>query len=137
MIKLQEDALENYHLKQCDTTQNASVTDFKSAVEGTPTRLRTADFVLTPDNARQPYPQALRIQTAPSPGAQPVGPMSHDGRARCIVSMDVTDLRVDDDQQVYGENRLGCSRGMIWATVFQISVAIAIAICWRLYLLLR
>jgi hypothetical protein len=134
VIKLQEDALENYRIKQCDSTQNASVTNFNGAVEGTPTRLRTADLVLTPvDNARQPYPQALRIQT----GAQPVGPMSHDGPARCIVCMDVTDLRVDDDQQIYWEIHPGCSRGMVWATVFQISVAIAIGICWRLYLLLR
>jgi hypothetical protein len=51
--------------------------------------------------------------------------------------MDVTDRRVDDDRQVYWENRPGCTRGLMWASVFQISVAIAIGICWRLYLLLR
>ena len=130
--------MENYRLKQCDSTHNAKVKNFKCALEGTPTRLRTADLVLTPvDNAWQPYPQALRIQTSPSPGAQPVGPISHDGRARCIVCMDVTDLRVDDDQRVYWENRPGCTRGLIWASVFQISVAIAIGICWGLWLLLR
>lgn len=136
MVKSQEDALENYRLRRRDSTHNAMVTNFRSAVEDTSTMPPAADLVAMPvNNVLLPDPHTLRIEASPSLGARPVEPMLQSLSRRSILCVNASDVRIGDDWQVCRENRTGCARGMMWAIVFQISAAIAIAVCWKLYLL--
>jgi hypothetical protein len=49
----------------------------------------------------------------------------------------VGNVRSVDPELLYGENKLGCARGVIWAFVFEAALIIAIAIFWKLRFFLR
>ena len=49
----------------------------------------------------------------------------------------VGNVRSVDPELLYGENKLGCARGVIWAFVFEAALIIAMAIFWKLRFLLR
>jgi|HubBroStandDraft_2_1064218.scaffolds.fasta_scaffold158316_2 hypothetical protein len=49
----------------------------------------------------------------------------------------VGNVRSVDREQLYGENKLGCARGVIWAFFFEAALIIAIAIFWKLRFFLR
>lgn len=49
----------------------------------------------------------------------------------------VGNVRSVDPELLYGENKLGCARGVIWAFVFEAALIIAITIFWKLRFLLR
>jgi hypothetical protein len=54
-----------------------------------------------------------------------------------MVCMDLGDVCREDARQDSCENKLACARGLIWAVAFQVSVATAIAIFWKLYSIVR
>jgi len=49
----------------------------------------------------------------------------------------VSNVRSVDPELLYSENKLGCARGVIWASVFEAALIIAVAIFWKLRLSLR
>jgi hypothetical protein len=119
--------LKDYRLTPCASTHNEGIKWLKSAVKGTSAAVRTKESGRTSvDDGPQPHSHA-RTKTIWS-------------ISRVIASPDSTvcvDTGAEDAQQVYREDKLGCARGAIWAAAFQISVIIAVAICWELYSLLR
>jgi hypothetical protein len=52
-------------------------------------------------------------------------------------SPQVGNVRSVDPELLYGENKLGCARGVLWAFVFEAALLIAIAIFWKLRFFLR
>ena len=53
-----------------------------------------------------------------------------------IVSMRTALVCSEDRERLYREDKLGCARGVFWVLVFQAVAAVAVAICWSLYILL-
>jgi len=53
-----------------------------------------------------------------------------------IVSMRTAEVCSEDRERLYREDKLGCARGVFWVLVFQAVAAVAVAICWSLYILL-
>jgi hypothetical protein len=49
----------------------------------------------------------------------------------------VGNVRSVDPELLYGENKLGCARGVIWAVVFEVTLIIGMAIAWKLRFFLR
>jgi hypothetical protein len=49
----------------------------------------------------------------------------------------VGNVRSVDPKLLYGENKLGCARGVLWAFVIEAALIIAIAIFWKLRFFLR
>jgi hypothetical protein len=49
---------------------------------------------------------------------------------RAIVSLHVA----DDQDQIERADRMGCARGVVFAFAFQAVLAIAVAVCWKVFL---
>jgi hypothetical protein len=49
----------------------------------------------------------------------------------------VGNVRSVDPELLYGENKLGCARGVFWAFALEAALLIAIAIFWKLRFFLR
>jgi len=136
VVKLEEDALQNYRLKPYASTDEGRFADPMNAVERTSTTVRTEGFAHTSmDKLLEPYSHTMGSQAALGLRGQPIWSMSGGVQGRdSVVCRDAADARTGE---VYYESKLACARGLIWATVLQISAAVGIAVCWELYSLLR
>lgn len=139
MVKPEENALENYRLKPYASKDDERFAHPMNAVDGTSTTARTEDFARTSmDKRLEPCSNTAGSQAGRCLRGQLMWSMSRGVQGRdSVVCGDVADARVEDARPVYYESRLACARGLIWAAVFQISAAVAIAVCWELYSLLR
>jgi hypothetical protein len=54
--------------------------------------------------------------------------------AESIVSVNVADVCIDDPEQLYYEDKLGCARGVVFAFAFQTVLVTVAAVCWKLFL---
>ncbi len=55
-------------------------------------------------------------------------------REASIVSLNVADVCVDNPEQLYLEDKLGCARGIVFALSFQAALAVVGTLCWKFLL---
>jgi hypothetical protein len=128
--------LKNYRINPHASANNEGIKWLESAVKGPSAIVQTKDSARTPvDDGPTHYSHTVAAKSSPCSRTNAMWSMS-----RVVSRRDSTvcvDACAEDAQQVYCEDKLGCARGVIWAAAFQISVVLAVAICWELYSLLR
>ena len=55
-------------------------------------------------------------------------------KAESIVSLNVADVCIDDPEQLYYEDKLGCARGIVFAFTFQAALVAVAGVCWKIFL---
>ncbi len=77
----------------------------------------------------------MSVQTFPNLVEQSMRPELRIVRgAESIVSLKVADVCVDNPEQLYYEDKLGCARGIVFAFAFQGAMVAVAAACWKLLL---
>jgi hypothetical protein len=77
----------------------------------------------------------MGIQTFPNLAEQSMRPeLRIVRRAESIVAVNVADVCIDNPEQLYYEDKLGCARGIVFAFAFQSMLVVVAGVCWKLIL---
>ena len=131
--------MENCRLRPGSSMDDVQIASLNKAAEGKTSDVRAEEVPreLIDDRLRS-RAHDLGIQALPLVADRSMRLELHIvPRSEPLVSAYTADIAFDDPEQLYGEDPLGCARGVVFAFAFQVALVIAVAVLWRLRLFLR